>query len=457
MAYIVKIRTSLKLYIKIFSVTRLMEESSKNTNIKSFDSQKLPIRIGLGLMILLAILFGWFMVRWQLGNMLAELTLPTEPNARQVAEAAIDLSPNDPLAKWLKTNTQEDVFTPESAERAVYNNKEVIRSSPYNFAWWVELGRAYEQAEQLENAEKAFLRAIELAPAYTYPHWQMGNFYLRTGSDEKAFAELQKAAETNAVYREQVFSIAWDFYEQDTERLEKIAGDTPDVRAGLAKFYAAKERAKESLKMWNSLSSEEKKSNQEVAKLIAQALYDKQFYGEAVEFVRDLKIEPDAGKEKIQNGGFEKRIEPLDKTYFNWKIQKTENIEIKIDPTQKHEGRKSLRVVFSGYDKPELYNIFQVVAVEPSVKYNLSFWLKSKDLKSSGKPILEIVDARTNKIIAVSESFPTDAEEWQQIKVNFTTPEDTDAVTIRTSRVFCGDVCPIVGIFWYDNFELNKL
>lgn len=434
-----------------------MEENNNNENIKTINSQKLPVRIGLGLLVILAIAFGWFTVRWQLGNMLAELTLPTELNAKQVAEVAIGLSPNDPLAIWLRTNTQEDIFTPESVERAVSNNKEVVRSSPYNFVWWVELGRAYEQAEQFENAEKAFLRAVELAPAYTSPHWQLGNFYLRTGSDEKAFAELRKAAETNAVYREQVFSIAWDFYRQDTERLEKIAGNSPDVRAGLAKFYAAKERAADSLKIWNSLSAEEKESNREVAKLIAQALYDKQFYSQAVEFVRDLKIEPDAGQEKVQNGGFENKIESLDKTYFGWKFSKVENVDIRIDPTQKHSGNRSLRVVSSGYDKPEFYNIFQILTVEPSKKYSLSFWLKTKELKSSGKPILEIVDAKSNKIIVASDPFPTDTENWKQIRINFTTPEETDAVTIRTSRVFCGDACPIVGIFWYDDFKLDKI
>jgi tetratricopeptide (TPR) repeat protein len=270
----------------------------------------------------LAVAFGWFTVRWQLGNMLAELTLPTEPNAKQIAELAVNFAPSDPLAKWLKANTQEEVFTPESIQNLLVNNQDIVRSSPHNFTWWVELGRAYEQAEQPENAEKAFLRAVELAPAYTYPHWQLGNFYLRNDEDEKAFAELKKAAENNAVYREQVFSLAWDFYEKDTERLEKIAGDSPDVRAGLAKFYAAKERPDDSLRMWNTLSAEEKESNEDVAKLIAQALYDKLFFRQSLEFVRDLKIEPNARNESVQNGGFEEKIEAADRTFFGWKVLK---------------------------------------------------------------------------------------------------------------------------------------
>lgn len=426
-------------------------------NIQSINARRLPVRLGLGLAVVLALVFGWFTVRWQLGNMLAELTLPTEPNAGQIADLAASLAPGDPLAKWLKANTGKEMFTPESISRSLAAHQEIVRAAPYNFSWWVELGRAYEQAEQTENAERAFRRAVELAPAYTYPHWQLGNFYLRQDQDEKAFAELKKAAENNAIYREQVFSIAWDYYENDTKRLEQIAGNLPDVRAGLAKFYAAKERPAESLRMWDTLSAEEKKANEEVARLIAQALYDKQFYRQAVEFVRDLRIDPEAGHEKVQNGGFENKISAPDKTYFGWKVTGERNVDVKIDPTQRHEGQRSLRAVFNGFDRAELYNISQIITVEPGARYGLSFWLKTKELKSSGMPVLEIVDVRNNKIIAASESFPTGTNEWKRLTVEFTVPEAAEALMIRTTRAFCGDACPLVGIFWYDDFRLEKI
>ena len=47
----------------------------------------------------------------------------------------------------------------------------------------------------MNGAEKAYRRAVEIAPDYTYPHWQIGNFYLRRNQSDEAFAELKKAAE----------------------------------------------------------------------------------------------------------------------------------------------------------------------------------------------------------------------------------------------------------------------
>lgn len=432
-------------------------DKETNESLLIIASKSVPARIAIILVILSAILFGWFVIRWQLGFMLADLSSPMDPNAKAIAELAVKLSPADPLANWFLINADRNSFSIENAEASVKAVEFLVKLAPHNFGWWVELGRAYEQSNQPEKAEKAFLRAVELAPNYTYPHWQLGNFYLRSGNESKAFSELRNAAENNAVYREQVYSIAWDYYEKDSRKLEEIAGDSPVSRAGLAKFYAVKEKPEDSLRMWNSLNSEEKQSNSAVAKIIAQGLFEKRFYRQAVEFVRDLGIEPNARAETVQNAGFEEPIGETDYTYFNWRTDKIDKIDVKLDPTQKRQGNRSLRVLFSTFTGGVFYNTYQIVAVSPSAKYSLSFWLKTSDLKSAGMPMLEIVSATGEKIIAASQSFPPGTNDWRQINVEFTSPEDAEAVIIRTSRSYCGENCPIVGAFWYDDFLLQKI
>jgi hypothetical protein len=36
--------------------------------------------------------------------------------------------------------------------------------------------------------------------------------------------------------------------------------------------------------------------------------------------------------------------------------------------------------------------------------------------------------------------------------VEFTTSENSNGLFVRTSRGFCGETCPIVGIVWLDDF-----
>jgi hypothetical protein len=427
----------------------------EKVHIVALDSRKIHIRIILIVAVLLAVVFGWYSVRWQLGHMLADLTLPTDKKAQEAASAALNLSPGDPATNWFAASILQ---RPEDAEAAIKGYENAVRLAPYDFTYWIELGRAYEQGGRDQDAEKALLHAVELAPNYTFPHWQLGNFYLRRHEDVEAFAELKKAAENNVVYREQVFSIAWDYYEQDTAKVEELAGNTASTKASLAKFYAVKERPNDSLRAWNSLSDEEKQQQQEIAKLIAQAFYDKRFYRSSVQFVRQLGIEPDAQIGTIGNAGFENSLNnESGRVYFSWKTLPLDKVEIKTDPNLKHEGNRSLRILFTGFSGIELSNIYQIAAVESPAQYRLSFWLRTENLKSAGPPTLEILNANDDKILASGKPFPVGSNDWQEVEIEFAAPENAEAVNIRTARVYCGNGCPIVGTIWLDDFKLEKI
>jgi tetratricopeptide (TPR) repeat protein len=424
----------------------------KNIEIKDWKGRGLLIAL-----IVVAIAFAWFSVSWQLGNMLAALTPANDPNTKQIADFAQTLSPRDPITNWLKANVEKDVFTPESLAQSVTDFEQTVRTAPNDYRYWIELGRVYEQSEQFDKAEKAFQQAIKLAPNYSVVHWQIGNFYLRQGRETDAFAELRKSAESSALYGEQVFSIVWEYFDKDTAKLEQLAGDNADVRAGLTKFYAVKERPEDSLRIWNTLSAEDKQRNQAVTRIIAQSLYEKRYFRSSIEFVRQLGIEPQAQSGTVQNGGFEAPISAEAKdVYFGWKVLKFEKIDVNTDPLKKKEGNKSLRVSFNGYAGIELKNITQIVTVEPNKKYRFSFWLKTENLKSAGTPDLEIVNANDEKIITTGAAFQTGTNDWSQVAMEFTAPENAEAVVIRLDRAYCGDACPIVGTIWLDDFKLES-
>jgi hypothetical protein len=422
------------------------------------DSKSTQARLILVAAILGAIVFAWFSVRWQLGNMLASLTQPNQQNAEEVAQLARRLAPGDALPMWLIATREKENFSPESLEKSVGLFEEVVRLSPNDFRYWIELGRAYEQAEEPEKAEMALKRAVELAPTYTFPHWQFGNFYLRQNRSEEAFAELRKTTERSVVYREQVFSLAWDYFDKDPQKVEALAADTPDVRSTLALFYAARGSADNALRIWNTLTDEQKPNYIDTAKRIARGLFEKQRFRESLEFSRQTGIDPEAQFETVTNGGFEKFIGPPDDTLFGWRIYRTDaKIDALPDATVKSEGTRSLRVTFKGYSKVDLHNVVQSIAVQPGARYRLSFMLRTDNLRSGGPPVLQIISGKENKGIAASEPFEAGSADWKLMTVDFTVPEDFDSVLIRTGRVSCGDECPISGTIWYDDFRLIKL
>jgi tetratricopeptide (TPR) repeat protein len=414
-------------------------------------------RIVSGLAIVFALVFAWFAVRWQLGSMVAELTLPNDPNVRSASELARGFSSKDPLAAWLYANSNSDLFSSEHVDKSINAFEDVIRLSPNDYRWWIELGRIDEQADRMDRAEMAFRRATTLAPTYAYASWQLGNFLLRRGRADEAFTELRKTTENNLTYREQVFSLAWDYFDHDPSRVEALAADTPAVRTSLALFYAAHGQASDSLRIWNTLSDDQKAESPQIAKIIAQALTEKKFFRQGLEFSRQVGIDPDAQAEAITNGGFENALGTPDDNHYGWNVERGDNkLDIASDSSVKHHGNRSLRMNFRVYIKAELANPWQIVASEPGRSYTLHFWARSENLKSAGMPVVQIIDPAEYRLIAVSTAVATGTNDWQEMTIDFKSSADSDGFIVRVARAYCGDACPIVGLLWLDDFSLVK-
>jgi hypothetical protein len=335
---------------------------------------------------------------------------------------------------------------------------ETVRLSPFDFRWWTEYGRALERAGQSERAEEALKKAISLAPNYAYPHWQLGNFYLRQGRGDEAYVELRATTKNNQTYRNQVFALAWDYFGHQPAMVEQLAADTPEVRSDLAAFFAMRSQPADALRIWNSLPDADKSQYPQTSRSIAQALYELKAFREALEFSRQAGVDADAAFETITNPGFENATKNIDATFFDWKIGRGDGkIDLAVDQSVRHSGVRSIRLSFKGYSKPELTHLWQNVAVSPSTHYKLSFWLRTENLKSGGPPTFEVVNAADNKLLSTSPAFPSGTNDWQQTTIEFTTPENSNGIFIRTSRGFCGDSCPIVGVVWLDEFELSKI
>lgn len=425
-------------------------------HLKFVDTRRAPVRIGLIFMIFLALAFAWFGVRWQIGSLLAEYSPTTTEETQAVADLSTSLSPSDPMTVWFSVSSAKNLFTPEEISESLQKYEKVVRLAPNDYRWWIELGRAREQADEIPQAEAAFLRAVELAPNHTYPQWQIGNFYLRQGEIEKSFASLRKAAANNLIYRQQVYSTLWDFTEKNTSQLEALAGNDAGMRADLALFYASKEQADDALRVWNSLTPEEQSRNERVSKLVAQALFEKKYFRSAVGFASSLGIDKEAKAETVQNGGFESAVGRETESYFSWKITPAEKVDVRLDPTQKAEGNRSLRLVFNGYTGATYANVYQIVAVEPNAKYRLTFRYRTENLKSGGNPLMEIINANDDKPIAQTSALAGGTNDWQAATLDFAAPPNAQGVIVRVARAFCGNQCPIVGTIWFDDVQLSR-
>ncbi|MFT3745674.1 MAG: hypothetical protein QM785_15470 [Pyrinomonadaceae bacterium] len=422
------------------------------SDLKVIDTSDVKIRVMLTLGMVIVLAVTLFSVRWQLGNMLATLTTETDPNVGDIAAIATRWAPSDPEGYSLKASVAE---SPGDSIAAL---EDAVRRSPYEYRWRTDLGRAYEQDDRNAEAEAQLKKAVELAPTYSAARWHLGNFYLRHEQTEKAMAELKIAAENSIRFREQVFSLIWDYSGKNATELEKLAGDRGDMRARLAYFLAARGRAEEALRNWNYLSEADKAKNTSIARSMALGLFDQKHFRESLEFARQYGAEAQALPETITNGSFEQAIGGDEDSRFGWQIPRNDpKFDATADARVKRDGNRSLRLTFKGYNKPTFANVLQTVVVEPGRKYRLQFWVRTENLRSAGLPLVEIVNANDDRTLVRSAQMPSGTAEWQQIAIDFATPPNCGGVSIRTIREFCGEDCPISGILWYDDFSLSKL
>jgi hypothetical protein len=424
------------------------------------------LRLLLIVPILLALAVGWCAGRWFFGNTIAEYTSRDDEGAMERARTALRLAPDDPISHWNAGQIAFKEFTPEQLAAAVHYFEQAVALSPNDYRLWMDLARAREQSGDPQGGEKALRRAVELAPSYAYPRWFLGNLLLRQGRRDEAFVELRRAGEGEKRLRPQIFSLAWRVYGEDIETVQRVVGDSAAARADLAVYLIGQGHIDEALRVWASLSAAEKKEQNETAgEALVKALIAAKRYRAVLDASRDLAPQGTSGippVEQFFNGGFESdNGAAVAANVFGWQVDSSNEAQIAIDPRTGHLGSRSLRVVFNAPTNLRFHNISQLVVVEPSTTYRFECYALARNLRTAGAPKIEVVDAADEKVtLGASQPLAIESSDWQRVTIDFKTPEKAEAVKVRTSRAPCGPkmaVCPIMGLVWYDDFNLQRI
>lgn len=417
-----------------------------------------PLKGIVTLGVMLALFASWFVVRWYLGNTIAEYFHP-EDHRLETAQLAVRLAPNDPLPHWRLGNLAQTELPPDQISVVVAEYEKAVSLSPSDYRLWTEFGGALEQAGDFDKAERALREAVKLAPSYAYPRWYLGNLLLRTDRYAEGFAELQRASEANGQFQPQLFNLAWQLNKTDFESLKAAVGSTPEMRAGFSKYLVERGHYDEGLPLWSALTETEKRENRVAADAIIRSLVTAHRYHQAMEIWNEvapgLPYRADFGH--ILDRGFEDNLAHGPGAVFGWQVQSNSQVQIGIDAGQGHSGSRSLRVYFQVRSHIEAINVSQVVPVKPNTEYDFECYLKTDRLESAETPVISIVNADDEAYFANSVAAPSGNNSWQRIALSFKTGAKTEAIKVRMARNTCADsaVCPIFGTVWYDDFDLK--
>lgn len=417
----------------------------------------MPAKLIMTLAFLVALMASWFVVRWYLGNTIAEY--PPAAAGLETAQMAVSLAPQDPMSHLRLGSLIQTEFPPDQIPIVVAEYEKAASLSPNDYRCWIALGSAYEQAGDSDKAEKALRQGVKLAPSYAYAHWSLGNLLLRTDRYPEAFVELRTASEADNELQPQLFNLAWQANKNDYEALKTAVGNAPDVRAEFSTYLVGRGVYQEGLRLWNSLNETEKRDHRTTADSIINGLIKGNRFHRAVEVWNDVSPGPGYRAEigHIIDRGFEDNVAHGKGAVFGWEVQPVSQVQLGITPNVGHTGSRSLRLLFQVPQHLNGMDVSQLVPVQPNTQYDFECYMKTERLESASTPVVAITAPNSDSVLAASEAAPSGSNNWQRIPLSFKTDAVTEAVKIRIVRGPCVDspVCPIFGTVWYDDFDLK--
>lgn len=433
---------------------------TKSASVITLSFNPPAIRWLLLLPALLALLGAWFAVRWYVGDTLAEYAPPVDQGGLELAQMAVRWAPGDPLTHWRLATFEMKNFSAENTAAAVQEFQFAVKASPYDYRYWMELGRALEASGDSNNGERALRRAIELAPTYASPHWHLGNLLLRQGQVDQAFVELARAADADPLMQPTIFALAAQVYGDDVEKSVK-ALPTGTLRLQFAMYLVRNNKFDQAQRVMRTISPADQKGQTEVVTALMKELTTRKQFQAALGILRQL--EPNSNQSpsvgQVWNGGFEAPIPAAPELPFYWLIESRPQAQALIG-TQGHSGNRSLEIVFKAPNKLDKIAVSQTIAVEPDTSYKIQFYERTEKLITAAPPFVTIGDEVHGGALAVSSPAPQGTSDWQQVTVEFKTRPKGEGISIILTRGSCSDpkeICPIFGTIWYDDFNLQRL
>src|ERR1700720_388548 len=121
-------------------------------------------------------------------------------------ERATQLDPDNARNWYLLGRYLQYSFEDSNPQRAISSYRKSLEIDPLATSTWLELAATYESEGNDVAARNAFLNAKKTYPLSAEVSWRYGNFLLRQGELEAAFAEIRRSVEADPGRAPEAFS-----------------------------------------------------------------------------------------------------------------------------------------------------------------------------------------------------------------------------------------------------------
>jgi tetratricopeptide (TPR) repeat protein len=314
----------------------------------------------------------------------ARATYYTETETLHGFERATQIEPGNARNWYLLGRYLQYSFEDANPQRAISSYIKSLEIDPRATSTWLELAATYESEGNDDAARRAFISAKQTYPLSAEVSWRYGNFLLRQGELEPAFAEIRRSVEADPGRAAEAVSRCLRVEPDANVILDRVLPAKSDVYIAVMEDLAQDRQIENALKVWTRIVAMHPRiplhdAFQVVMELrgTGQASEAHRVWEQAVELAGLAELEGPKNS-MVWDGGFESDV--IGEAYA-WRFARTlRSAQIGFDTQERYSGKRSLRVSFDGSADVAFYDVCQTVPVEAGTAYELSAWMKSKDL-----------------------------------------------------------------------------
>jgi tetratricopeptide (TPR) repeat protein len=378
---------------------------------------------------------------------------------RQALERATQLEPGDArnwylLGRYWQFNLQD-----ADPQKAALAYKTAVSVDPHSTVSWLGLGSAYESAGDLPHAREAFLQAKRTYPLSAEAAWQYGNFLLRQGELESAFAEMRRAVESDPKRGAEAFSRALRVEPSVDRILDRALPSIRDVYVDIIWDQIADGHTDIALQVWGRLVAIHPRLPLRDVFPLMGALRNSKRIADArrvwdqavvVAGMADLQGPPGS---VLWDGGFESGVAGGG---YSWLFPEVlRDVQIIIDSREIHSGSHSLRLTFDGKSIVTSTDICHYVPVQPLTSYSFSAWVKTRAVTTDQGIRFQLRSLGTQDISVAVTPELHGSEPWTHIEIPWSSGKDVQEVQVCLVRLLSDQLeNKIKGTTWVDDVAL---
>jgi tetratricopeptide (TPR) repeat protein len=355
----------------------------------------------------------------------------------QDIQTAIKWNPGNP-EYYDALATLTHLYSSANPADVVLLSEKATQLSPYDAAYWADLGAAYEWAGRNNDALRAFTRARALFPNSPEINWKAANFYVRTRRTSEALAALQKVLLEDGTKERQLFVLAVNATNDNQQILDEMLPRRTPVILDYLNFQIETGRMEAADQTWtmlleSKLPFEFAQSFPYLDALIHRRDVDRltaTWAALCTRFPQEVCAR-ESSPNLITNGDF--AFAPLNGG-LDWRVIPVQGVAVSEDASVGVTGSRSLRIDFDGKQNLEYGHVLQYVPVTPNTAYTFSAQMRAQGITTDSGPRFEVLDAYDPSKVFVSTENVTGTSDWSAHQLEFKTTADTHMLIVKIAR-----------------------